>query len=127
MDLQIPLRDILLFVIFCLVVVAGIFLIIMIYNFTQFIKRANKILDVNSENIHKTLVMLPEATHNVNDVAISLKNNIEKVEKAVGNVEDAVVETVAAVSEGTENVLNYVKIFSEIINVILGAFTSKRK
>ena len=127
MDAQIPIKDLLLFIIFLLVITAGIFLIFLIYNLTQLIKRASKILEADSENIHKTLVLLPEATQNVNDVAVSIKSNMEKVEKAVGSVEDAVVETVAAVSEGTENVMNFVKIISEIIGIVVGTFTSKRK
>ncbi|MCX7709247.1 MAG: hypothetical protein N2484_05295 [Clostridia bacterium] len=126
MDGAIQIKDLLLFVIFCLVVTAGVFLIIMLYNFTQFIKKANKILEANSENLHNTLVLLPEATKNVNDVAISIKHNMEKVEETIGGVESAVAETVATVSEGAENLLNYVKIISDIVNIVLGVFTSKK-
>lgn len=127
MDGQIAIKDLLFFTIFCLVIVAGIFLVILIYKLTQFIKRATYMLETNSENIQKTLELLPQTTQNVNDIAIAVKTNIEKVENAVGGVEEAVAETVAAVSESTENVMNFIKIITEIISIVLGSFSSKKK
>ena len=127
MDTTITIKDLAFFIIFCLVTTVGVFFIIMLYNLTNLIKRANKVIIDNSDNIDKTLELLPEAARNVNDVAVSVKGGMNKVGETIEGFEDAIGETAAAVSEGTENILNFVKIFSNIVQVIINAFNSSGK
>ncbi len=127
MDIPITIKDLLMFLIFCLLITAGVFFIAMIYNLTQLIKRVSGVIEGHGENINKTLGMLPEVTKNVNEVALSLKGNMETVGETINGFQEAVSETAAAVNSSTENILDFVKVIANVFEIVMKAFSSGRK
>ena len=127
MDTFIPLKDMLMFFIFCLIMCVGVFLIILFYNLIKLVKRANKILEDNAESLNQTLVVMPEVTKNVNDVALSVKGNMDMVGNTIGGFGEAISETATTLGERSENVLNFIKIVSNVVNTILSFFSSAGK
>lgn len=116
------------FVILCCIITAVcVFLIIALYNAIKVIKRLDKVIETNNENINKTLTIIPETAKNVNDVTVVVKENLNKAGNVIGSLEDAVAETVASVSSGTENILSIVKIASSVISAITSVFNSGKK
>lgn len=110
------------FLVFCLAMTIGVFLIILIYNLVLLVKKANRIVDANDDNIHKTLTVLPETVNNINNVTLALKDSIDKAGNAIGALGGTVAETAATVNESTGNILEFVKVVNNIIRVILSLF-----
>lgn len=110
------------FLVFCIVMVIGVFLIILLYNLVLLVKKANKIVDDNEENVHKTLAVLPETVNNINNVTLAVKDNFDKAGNAISSLGGTVAETAATVNESTGNILEFIKVVNNIIRVILSLF-----
>jgi predicted PurR-regulated permease PerM len=126
MNYSIPVGDLMLFIVFCMAAVVTVFLVIMMINLINLIKRAIKIIDSNSENLSKTLAILPETVKNVNDVTVGLKENMEKAGVFIENIEDAVTGTVVSVSESTEGFMDIAKTAMSVFKMVV-SFFSKNK
>lgn len=119
----VDLFDIARFFIFCLVMTIGVFFIILLYNVNQFVKKANRVVEENSQNVYKTLYMLTDTMNNVNDITLSVKESIDKAGNAVESIGGTISETAATFNEGTGNLVEFVKIVSGVIRVVLGMFS----
>jgi methyl-accepting chemotaxis protein len=113
------------FIIFCIAVVVGIFIIILLKNCLKVVDKVNKILDVNSESIEKTITALPSAIESVDGLAVSAKQTMDKATSVVSTVEDSVTETIDSFSFNAENVLSIINIASSVVKSILSAFSKK--
>ncbi|HEX9062067.1 MAG TPA: hypothetical protein VF941_17970 [Clostridia bacterium] len=111
-------QDLLMFLVFCVVITAGVFLIIMVYHLTAFFKKLNRVFDQNSDNINKTLTILPELVKNSNEVAVGLKVGITGIEDVVG-------ETASVLGDGVDSILDFTKIVGSVVSVILNVFKGK--
>ncbi len=114
------------FIIFCIAVVIGVFLVILLVNCLKVVNKVKKVLDDNSENIGKTLTVLPATVKSVDDLAISAKGTLDKANSVVATVEDTVTETIDSFSLNAENILSIINIASSVIKSIISAFTSKK-
>jgi len=115
------------FIIFCIAVVIGIFLIILLRNCLKVVDKVNKILDTNSESIEKTLTALPSAIDSVDNLAVSAKGTMDKATSVVTTVEDSVTETIDSFSFNAENILSIINVASSVIKSIISAFSSSKK
>lgn len=113
------------FIIFCIAVVIGILLILLIKNCLKVVDKVNKILDTNSQSIQETLDALPPTVRSVEDLAVSAKGTLDKANSVVTAVEDTVTETIDSLSFNAENVLNIINIASSVVKSILSAFSKK--
>lgn len=111
-------QDLLMFLVFCVTIAAGVFLIILIYHLTAFFKKLNRVFDQNNDNIRNTLTVLPEFVKNSNEVAVGLKEGITGIENAVG-------ETASALGDGVDGILDFTKIVGNVVSVILNLFKRK--
>ncbi len=114
------------FIIFCIAVIIGVFLIILIRNCLKVVDRVNKILDSNSENIQKTLEALPSTVKSIDELAVSGKGTLDKATSVVSTVEDTITETIDSFSINAENVLSIINIASSVVKSIISAFSSKK-
>ncbi|HHV28294.1 DUF948 domain-containing protein [Acetivibrio mesophilus] len=103
-------------------------IIITFINLNKFIKRMDRLVEKNENNINKTADTIPDIVKNVNDVTLGVKQSVDKVGDAIEAVETSVCDTILAVSEGTEGLFDFVGIAGEVINTLLKMFPfGKRK
>jgi|GEM_PF-1738055 len=114
------------FIIFCIAVVVGVFLIILLRNCLKVVDRVNKILDNNSENIQKSLEVLPSTIKSIDELAASGKGTLDKATSVVTTVEDTITDTVDSFTINAENILSIITIASSVIKSIISAFSSKK-
>ncbi|MDF2985331.1 MAG: hypothetical protein K0R50_841 [Eubacterium sp.] len=114
------------FIIFCIAVIIGVFLIILLRNCLKVVDKVNKILDNNSESIGETLDALPSTVKSIDELAISAKGTLDKATSVVTAVEDTVTETIDSFSFNAENILSIINIASTVVKSIIGAFSSKK-
>lgn len=114
------------FIIFCIAVVIGVFLIILLRNCLKVVDKVNKILDSNSESIEKTLEVLPSTVKSIDELAVSAKGTLDMATSVVSTVEDTVAETIDSFSFNAENVLSIINVASSVVKSIISAFSSKR-
>ncbi len=112
-------------IIFCIAVIIGVFLIILLRNCLKVVDKVNHILDSNSENIGRTLEALPSTVRSVDELAVSAKGTLDKATSVVSTVEDTVNETIDSFSFNAENVLSIINIASSVVKSIISAFSSK--
>ncbi len=111
------------FIIFCIAVTVGIFLIILLINCLKVVKKVSNIIENNSESITNTISALPETLKSVDELAVSTKGTIDKANSIVSSVEENVTDSF---SFNAENILNIINIASSVIKSIIGAFTSSK-
>jgi uncharacterized protein YoxC len=121
--ITISLPDLGLFILFVLACGVAVFLIMTLYNINRVVKKVNSIMEAGSEDLNKTIALLPETVGNVNEVAVSVKSNVDKIGSVVESVEGAVAETAAAVTDKTQDALEIVRIAGTVVKTILNAFS----
>ncbi len=111
------------FIIFCIAVTVGVFLIILLINCLKVVKKVSNIVDNNSESITNTISALPGTLKSVDELAVSTKGTIDKANSIVSSVEENVADSF---SFNAENILNIINIASSVIKSIISAFTSSK-
>lgn len=114
------------FVIFCIAVVIGVFLIIILKNCLKVVDKVNKLIDTNSDSIEMTLKALPSTVKSVDELAISAKGTLDKTTSVVSSVEDSINDTIDSFSFNAENVLSIINIASAVVKSIISAFSSSK-
>jgi len=127
MSITVDLSVIAWFLIFCIAIVIGIFLIILLRNCLKVLDKVNKIIESNSENIEKTLTALPSTVKSVDELAVSAKGTLDKATSMVTTVEDTITETIDSFSINAENVLSIINIASSVVKSIISAFSTSKK
>lgn len=102
-------------------------IIITFVNVNRFIKRLDKLVEKNEDSINKTASTIPEVVKNVNDVTLGIKQGVDRAGTAIETLETSVCDTVAAVSEGTEGLFDFVSIAGEVIRAVLRIFPMGKK
>ena len=118
-------KDLGLLILFLIATGLGIYLFIALNHLIGILKKVRGILDKHESNIDKTLDRLPSIAGNIDEAAINVKQGVEKAAATVDAVGDTISETVAAVSSGTQEAVEYVKIISEIVKVLISTFGKK--
>ncbi len=111
------------FILFCIAVTVGVFLIILLRNCLKVVDKVNNIIENNSESITNTISALPETLKSVDNLAVSAKGTIDKANSIVSSVEDNVTDSF---SFNAENVLNIINIASSVIKSIISFFSSSK-
>lgn len=149
MVIQFTLQDLLLFLGCVLVGVIGIFLVIILWKVNKMIGTCKVLLDSNQDSIKRTIQAMPgimenteKITDNVKDttdkvkesapgilkdaeyITHAAKNGAEVASNALVNVSTGVNETVDAIKEEVSDISTYIHIASEIIKIIIHAFSS---
>jgi ABC-type transporter Mla subunit MlaD len=126
-NITISFQDLGFFILFCLALAVGIFIIVTLSNFNKTIKRFNGFMDSSSDSVKKILVNLPEAVKSVDEAASNIRDNVEKIGSVVDTVEEAVTETAAAVNDKTEGLINTFDTISSVLKIIIDTFSSSRE
>lgn len=113
------------FIIFCLAVVIGVFLIILLKNCLKIVEKVNAILDKKRESIEMTLEALPSTVKSVDALAVSAKGTLDKTNSIVDSVEDTISDTIDSFSFNAENILNIINVASSVVKSVINAFSKK--
>ena len=125
--MYISLNDLGLFIVFCVVVVGGIFFTIAMFNLNKLIKKVNALLDKNSNNLDNTISSLPQLVNNTNDAMKTVKSGFDKVQGTIGEIEETIAETVVSVSEKADNLGIYFNTFTDIVKIFADIFVKAAK
>ncbi len=120
-------KDLGLLILFLILSGLGIYTFIMLNNLIGVLKRVRELLERNSSNIDKTMDKLPSIVSNVDCATATLKEEIVQVSEAVGIVSDTVAETVLSVNDGAQEAVEYLKIISDVIKILMNAFMKNKK
>ena len=120
--MYITFEDLALFVVVCMAVVVGIFLVIALKNLIALLRKVNKLVDSSKDDIEKTVKVLPKAVSNLSDVAESLKDTSDKAGVVIGTIDGAVTSTVETVNDTSENVYEIIKVAGLVAKFIADAF-----
>ncbi|AEY65274.1 hypothetical protein [Clostridium sp. BNL1100] len=113
------------FIIFCIAVIIGVLLIIVLRNCLKITDKVNKILDDNADSVGKTLEVLPATVANIDELAKSAKGTLDKATSVVTTVEDSVSDTIDSFSFNAENILSIINVASSVVKSIISSFSSK--
>jgi len=115
------------FILYTLGAALIVVVIITFININRFIKRLDKLVEKNEENINRTMGTVPEIAKNVNDVTNGVKQGVDRIGDTVDAVESSICDTIVTVTEGAEGLLDFVSIAGEILKVILKIFPIGKK
>ena len=113
------------FIIFCIAVIIGVLMIIVLRNCLRITDKVNKILDDNADSVGKTLEVLPGTVASIDELAKSAKGTLDKATSVVTTVEDSVSDTIDSFSFNAENILSIINIASSVVKSIISSFSSK--
>lgn len=113
--MYISLYDLGLFVLFAVIVVAGIFLIVFLRQAIRVVSHIQVILNNHEDNIQKSIAMLPETLANINSLASTLRETVDQTNNAMQTLQEDLVDNLR---DGLETFIIYAKVISEIFRVI---------
>lgn len=125
--MYISLHDLGLFIVFCVIVVGGIFFTIAVINLNKLIKKANALLDKNSSHLDNTMSNLPQLITTTNDTMKTVKTGFDKVQGTIDEIEETIAETVVSVSEKADNLGIYFNTFTDIVKIFADMFIKSTK
>ncbi len=111
---------------FILAVAIAVYLLIAIKNMNAFFKRVNLIAELNSENINKTLALLPDCTRSVNSVAVGLGSGIQRVNTVVDSLDTVLMGTLSAVGNGAENIMDIASLIGGLFRNIFSGISHRK-
>ncbi|MGF7186874.1 methyl-accepting chemotaxis protein [Desulfitispora alkaliphila] len=149
--MYISLQDIGIFLGLSIFVITCVFLILVLYNLNKLISGIREKLYQNDENIQVALDNLTKTSENLSEITTSLhknkdifdekipnsienissitsilKNTSEKVDQSLDVVNLSLVETASSVRENTQDIINYVKVISDAVKVLLQIISNRK-
>ncbi len=120
--MYISFEDLAIFLVVCVAVTAGIFLMIALVHFIRVMRKINQLVDSNKSEIDKTVKALPKAVSSLGEAAESLKVTSDKAGAVIGTIDGAVTSTVETVNDTSENVYEIIKVAGLVAKFISDAF-----
>lgn len=149
--MYISIQNLGLFILFFIIVIAGLYLIISLNNFNKVLVLLRNNINENennfrivvenmaitSENLNEITTVinknksifeesLPEAILNINSMSKILKDTSEKVDKSLDIINYSLVEAATTLQENTNDIFAYIKVISDTINLLLNMFNNKK-
>ena len=110
----------------CLIAAIGVLLIICLIRLSRTIKKVNKLIDDNAEDVGKTLKQLPDLAENLSKAGASVDQNAEKVGNSI--VAISTVFTGDSDGEGdSSTVMTIMSIAESVLKVVMNFFANKDK
>jgi len=142
--MYISLQDLGIFLVFCFVAAASIFLITTLIKLNRLLNEVNNRIVKNDENIQKTIdnfvatseniniittslrknkhmfdETIPDSISNIHSISETLKNTTQKVDKSLDVVNLNLMETASTVKENTQDIITYIRVIGEALRVLL--------
>lgn len=107
----------------CLLIAIGILLLIALIHIIRTAKKVNIILDVNAENVAKTVKKLPDLADNMHQASVSVKVNADKIGTAVDSIENTFSDTSSG--DKTDVIMSIANIAEDVVKMIISIFSKK--
>lgn len=120
--MYISFEDLAIFLVVCVAVTAGIFLIIALVHFIRVMRKIGQLVDSNKNEIDQTIKVLPTTVSSLGDAAESIKITSDKASGVIGTIDGAVTSTVETVNDTSENVYEIIKVAGLVAKFISDAF-----
>lgn len=121
MELMISLAVVKAIVYNTILVIIGIMAIAVLVKAFMFLRRLDKIVEYNTENINSLMVVLPETIESVNDGVQSVTTTVDSANEAIDLVKDTFTLKTRSFSD-MDTILEVVRVVGEVIKGIMGYF-----
>lgn len=149
--MYISLQDLGIFLVFCITVVAGIYVILTLHSINKMLCYMKTKVASNDEKIQKTIDNVASTFANINELTTSLRKNIQvfdedipailknvhsvsttvknaadKADQSLDIINISLIETVSSVKVNTQDIISYLGIVGEAIKILV-PFIFKKK
>ena len=97
---------------------AAIFAVIALNQLSGMIGDLRKIIAANSDNLNKSLAVLPEVMKIASGLAASAQEQIDSIGSAVGSLGSSLAETAASLNEKTVTGVSFMRSMMDTISII---------
>lgn len=119
MVITLTLANVALFILFCLILAVGVYLIIALKNVNQLVKDTNDLLVKNKANLTKTAHHLPILLETATETTVAAKESIEKVQNSINEFEEIVADTLSAAGDKVDTLGIYVNTAADIAKIVM--------
>lgn len=151
MVIQFTLQDLMIFLVCAFVIAAGALSIPILWKINKMVGMLRPLIEKNQESIHQTIQTMPGILENVEQISSDIKvtadkfknsvpiilNDIEYVTATakegielagavVENVGSGINETITAYKQETSNIMAYIQIFEEVLQIICRTFSPNK-
>lgn len=85
------------------------------------VKRVDKIVEDNSDNINKILKTLPDLTNNINESVLSIKDTVDSVGATVEGVEHGILGLTSK-ENNQKGIFDIVGVVAEVVKMVMKMF-----
>lgn len=121
MEITFTIQDLGIFIGWMLLLAVGVFLILVLWKLFRILGRVQAAMTAHHDDIDRSIKAMPGIMENAEKVTENLKDTTDQIAYASEGVGD----TVDVIREGAEDFGTYFHIISEIIKVIVHAFSGK--
>lgn len=124
---SITLNELGIFIIFTLIAVAVGYAIVTLRNMNGFIKRANDLIQRNTDHFNRIIPHIYEISENTASISEEFKKSIGEAGEAIRTISHETTDTVLTINETAEYLANYALMIGEIVKTIASMFSSNKK
>lgn len=124
---SITLNELGIFIIFTLIAVAGGYAIVTLRNINSFYKKANVLIQRNTDHFNRIIPNIYEISENTARVSEEFKKSIGDAGEAIRTISHETTDTVLTINETAEYLANYALMIGEIVKTIVNMFSSNEK
>ncbi len=127
MGFYVTINDLAWFLGFCLLMVIGCYLVVVLRNINKLLCSAHAMVEENRENIKNSAALLPELVTNLQETSSSIREVVQKTDETIICFEENILEAVDAIASGTDSLVSKLNILLEIIKALssLSIFNKK--
>ncbi len=124
---SITLNELGIFIIFTLITVAGGYAIVTLRNINGFYKKANILIQRNTDHFNRIIPNIYEISENTARVSEEFKKSIGEAGEALRTISHETTDTVLTINETAEYLANYALMIGEIVKTIVNLFSSNER
>ncbi|WP_321494777.1 hypothetical protein [uncultured Desulfobacter sp.] len=124
---SITLNELGILIIFILFAVAGGYAIVTLRNMNGFIKKANALIQRNTDHFNRIIPNIDEISENTARISEEFKKSIGEAGDAIRTISQETTDTVSTINDTAQYLANYALIIGEIVKTIVNLFSSNEK
>lgn len=124
--MYISLHDLGLIILFIVALCAGIYFIFTLRNLNLLMTQAGDFFKRHREDLDKSLKQLPDTIKSTNEMAQSVRHQVDEVGSTLSTLGVGLSETVATINDKTDTGLTIIKGAGEIFKILVETFTKSK-
>jgi methyl-accepting chemotaxis protein len=121
--ISISLGQLMVFLLYSIGMIAGIFLILVLVKAFSVLKRLNTILTDNQENVNQLLDVLPKTVDSINEGVEGIKRTVDAAADTMEYIGDNVTVGRSSSFGSAEGILEIVRVASEVAKAVIHYFS----